>query len=89
LDKRQVDIDSEVENLKLKITEIKTIKDRAETLEADKRKALEKVAHLSEEEAKGELLAAVEKKYEEDILFECKNSKCKAEERLENALRKF
>jgi ribonuclease Y len=83
LDKRQVDIDSEVENLKLKITEIKTIKDRAETLEADKRKALEKVAHLSEEEAKGELLAAVEKKYEEDIAVRMQKLEMQGGERLE------
>lgn len=67
LDKRQIDIDEEVENLKQKASDIKLIKERAETLVKDREKELEKVASLSEEEAREELLRAIERDAEEDL----------------------
>ena len=68
LDQRQADIDKEVESIKLKIAEVKKVKDKVEALEVEKHTELEKIARLSEVEAKNELLKSVEKKYEEDIL---------------------
>ncbi len=83
LDGRQTDIDQEVENLKLKIAEIKAIKEKADNLEIEKRQALEKVARLSEGEAKQELLALVEKKSEEDLMVRMQKLELQGEERLE------
>ena len=83
LDKRQVDIDAEVENLKLKIVEIKGIRDRAEQLEGQKRTELEKVARLSEEEARTELMKSIEKKSEEDLMVRMQKLEIQGEERLE------
>jgi ribonuclease Y len=68
LDKRQLDIDKEVDELKGKIAEIKKIKERVDLMLAERQTDLEKVARLSEAEAKEELIKAVEKKYEEDLV---------------------
>ncbi|MFA6445716.1 MAG: ribonuclease Y [Candidatus Paceibacterota bacterium] len=67
LDGRQKELSKEIEETKQKIAEIKTIKDRADALETERRAALERVAGLSEADAKTELLNAVEKKAEEDL----------------------
>ncbi len=68
LDARQLEIDKEIENIKLKVEDIKKIQERVENAENEKIQALEKVAKLTQEEAKEELLKDIEKKYEEDIL---------------------
>jgi ribonuclease Y len=68
LDKRQVEIDKEVEELKKRIEEIKQIKEKTENLEKDKKNQLEKIARLTEEEAKVQIINTVEKQNEEDIL---------------------
>jgi ribonuclease Y len=83
LDKRQTDIDAEVDALKGKIAEIKAIKDKVDNMHHEKLKELEKLAHLSEAEAKNELLAIVEKKHEEDILVRMQKLEIQGEERLE------
>ena len=83
LDKRQGDLDKEAEELKAKIAEIKKIKERADALEAEKQVALEKVARLSEDEAKKELVSAMEKKHEEDILMRMQKLEQAGEEKLE------
>ena len=67
LDRRQTDIDKEVEMLKGKVVEIKDIKDRAEKLLTERQSELERVSRLSAEEAKGELFKLAEKKFEEDL----------------------
>lgn len=69
LDARQLEIDKEIENIKLKVEDIKKIQERVENAENEKIQALEKVAKITEEEAKEELLKDIEKKYEEDILI--------------------
>src|SRR3989338_2304813 len=68
LDARQVEIDKEVDNIKIKVEEVKKIQEKVAKVEEEKRQKLEKVARLTEEEAKEELLRDVEKKYEEDII---------------------
>lgn len=83
LDKRQTDIDKEAEELKGKISEVKKIKERTEALEAERQSALEKTARLSEEEAKAELVAAMEKKHEEDILVRMQKLEQEGEEKWE------
>jgi len=68
LDNRQVDVDTQAEELRAKIDEVKSLKEKAEQTILERRKELEKVAHLSAEEAKTELLTTLEKQYEEDLL---------------------
>ena len=69
LDTRQVELNKEVENAKIKIEEIKKIQERISKVEEEKITELERVAKLTEGEAKEELLRDIEKKYEEDILI--------------------
>ena len=83
LDARQTEIDKEVENIKLKVEEIKKIQEKVLKLEGDKKGELEKIARLTEAEAKEELLKDVEKKYEEDILVRIQKIENSNEEKLE------
>src|SRR3990167_563394 len=67
LDKRQTDIDKEVEEIKIRIAEVKRVKEKIAEMEEGKRAELEKIAHLSAEEAKKELFANLERKGEERL----------------------
>ena len=67
LDVRQVEINKEAEGIKLKVEEVKKIQERVLGVEAEKRVELERVAKLTVEEAKEELMRDIEKRYEEDI----------------------
>jgi ribonuclease Y len=83
LDRRQQDIDKEVENIKTKIAEVKRVREKVAEMEEEKRAELEKVAHLSEEDAKHQLFSNLEKKCEEDILVRLQKLERSGEERLE------
>ncbi|HEY4515103.1 MAG TPA: ribonuclease Y [Candidatus Paceibacterota bacterium] len=83
LDKRQGDLDKEVEALKAKITEIKDIKDRVEKSKEEAEMKLATIAGLSREEAKAELIRAVEEKSEEDIMVRMQKLEIGAEEKLD------
>lgn len=83
LDARQVEVDKEVENIKLRVEEIKRIQEKVLKIENEKVSELEKIAKLSEEEAKNELLKDVEKKYEEDILVRIQKLENSNEEKLD------
>lgn len=83
LDKRQVDIDKEVETIKAKIVEVKEVKDRVDALEVEKSKELQKIANLTEEEAKKNLMDIIEKQSEEDIIVRMKKLETAGTERLE------
>lgn len=83
LDQRQIDIDKEVESIKGKIVEIKEIKERTENIEKDKKASLEKIAHMTEEEAKKEIINLAEKKYEEDIMVRIKKLETIGQEKLD------
>ena len=69
LDARQIEVNKEAEGIKLKVEEIKKIQEKVVKIEAEKVKELEKIAHLTEVEAKDELLKDIEQKYEEDVLI--------------------
>ena len=83
LDARQAEINKEVENIKLKVEEIKKIQEKVSGIEAEKKVELERVARLTESEAKDELLRDIEKKYEEDILVKIQKLENNNEEKLE------
>jgi len=84
LDKRQLDIDRDVEMIKKRIEEIKVIREKADKMEEDRKKELEKISRLSGEEAKEQLLKLVEKQSAEDILVRMRKLETQGEEMLEN-----
>jgi ribonuclease Y len=83
LDVRQVEVDKEVENIKVKVEEIKKIQEKVLKIEEEKKVELERVAKLTEVEAKDELLKDIEKKYEEDILVRIQKLENTNEEKLD------
>lgn len=83
LDARQTEIDKEVENIKTKVEEIKKIQEKVAGIEAEKRTELERVAKLTEAEAKEELMKDIEKKYEEDLLVRMQKIENGNQEKLE------
>ena len=83
LDKRQGEIDREVENIKLKVEEVKKIKERVDGMQAEKEKELEKVSHLSSDEAKEVLFKNIEAKYEEDLLIRMQKMETSNTEKLD------
>ncbi|MFA6295278.1 MAG: ribonuclease Y [Candidatus Paceibacterota bacterium] len=87
IDKRQSDLDKEVELIKQRVVEIKAIREKADKLEEDRKAALEKIAKLSTEEAKEQLIKLVEKQSEEDILVRMNKLDTQGEEILANKAR--
>jgi ribonuclease Y len=83
LDKRQTDLDKEVELIKQRVAEIKAIREKADKLEDDRKAALEKIAKLSADEAKNQLIKLVEKQAEEDLLIRMNKLETHGEEMLE------
>lgn len=82
LEKAKVDFNDRVERLKKKKEEI-------DDLEEKKKIALEKLASLSETEAKEELLKIVEKKYEGDILDKIKKIESAGRDEFEKKAREI
>ncbi|MFA7286043.1 MAG: ribonuclease Y [Candidatus Paceibacterota bacterium] len=83
LDSRQIEIDKEIDNIKKKTEEVKKIGERIQGVEEAKRKELERVSKLTQDEAKEELFKEVEKKYEEDFLVRMVKLENSNEEKLE------
>jgi ribonucrease Y len=84
LEKRQADLDSEVESIKNKIAEIKAIKDKADKLLIDRETTLEKTAQLSRDEAKAELVRNVESKYADDLVVRMQKLELSNQEKIES-----
>ena len=83
VEKRRSDLDSEINLLKKKAEEIRKIREDAEKIEDRKREELEKIAGLTEEEAKNQLLGSIEKKFESDILARIQKMELFGQEKLE------
>lgn len=83
LDKRQTDIDKEVEQMKEKVVEIKNLKERADTLIAERETALVKVAQMNRDEAKQELIATLEHQSEEDLIIRMQKMEMTGNEKIE------
>ncbi len=87
LDKRQLDIDREAERIKAQIEEVKAIKVKAEAMLAERQKAIETAAKMSEDEAVAKLMKAVEEKHEEDMMVRIQKLEIDGKERLEQKAR--
>lgn len=87
LEKRRRDLDNETEELKKRAEEVKKLREEAEKVEAKKREELQKIANLSEDEAKKHLLESIEKKYEADLLARMQKVELFGQDRLEQKAR--
>lgn len=87
LDKRQIDLDSETEAVRTKIEEIKDLKAKLDERKADVEAELERIAELSQAEAKKEVLARMETEHEEDMLVRLQKLEIFGAERLEEKAR--
>lgn len=67
LDKRQLDFDKEVERVKAKIEEVHSVKERVDKLKLEQEHELSRIANLSKEDAKAEMLARFERENETDM----------------------
>lgn len=83
LDARQIEVNKEAENIKLKVEEIKKIQEKVLAIENEKIIELERVSKLTVEEAKEELMKDIEKRYEEDILIRIQKLENTNEEKLD------
>ena len=83
LDKRQGDIDNEVTSLKAKAEEVRAIKDSIEERKRAVEVELERVAGLSEEEAKQSLISKIESRSEEDFMLKLQKLEREGAERLD------
>jgi ribonuclease Y len=82
LDNRQIEIDKEVEIIKERVAEIKKIREDAQMMAEEKEATLQKIAGLSKEEAKEEILKTVEHQYESDIISRMNKLERTGEEKL-------
>ncbi len=83
LDKRQADIDNEVDGLKTKIEEIKEIKENTEKIRDEHISKLEEISALSKEDAKEELVENIKRDSEENLLTRMQKLENNTEEKLE------
>lgn len=83
LDKRQLNLDTEQETLVKKNEELTVAKEKTEELIKAQQEKLEKVAGLSADEAKSELITSIEKQYENDIEGRMRKLEISGNERLE------
>ena len=84
LDKRQTNLDTEQEHLAKKNADVQSEKEDAKKLVQAQQEKLEKVAGLSADEAKNELITSVEKQYESDLEGRMRKLEISGNERLEN-----
>lgn len=89
LDKRQADIDKEAEYVKEKATEIRSLRGKIDQIAEDRKSELAKVAGLSEEEARNELIRTIENSAEEDIKIRLQKLENNGQERLEDKAREI
>jgi ribonucrease Y len=83
LDKRQGDIERDVEHLKKKVEEVREIKQQSETFAASQKEELERIAGLSKESARDLLLQRAETDFEEDMVVRLRKLEAFGLERIE------
>ncbi|OGG71152.1 ribonuclease Y [Candidatus Kaiserbacteria bacterium RIFCSPHIGHO2_12_FULL_53_13] len=83
LDKRHTNLDTEQESLAKKAEEVQKAKEKAEEIVRAQQEKLEKVANLSAEEAKGDLIKSIEQRYESDLEGRMRKLEVSGNERLE------
>lgn len=87
LDKSRTELEAEVAAVKAKIEEVRAIKERAEALLSERHSELAKVAGLTAEEAKQQLMREVERAADEDLMMRAAKLERDGHERLERKAR--
>ncbi len=87
LDTRQQDLDEESDDVRAREQEAARAKTEADKLVVQRTKALANVAHISEEKAREELFAEIERAHEEAILLRLQKLEAHGRERLEDKAR--
>jgi ribonucrease Y len=87
LDTRQIDLQKEATYIKEKVAEIKTIREKADSLIEERTEELSKIAGLTKSEAKEELIKVIEKESEEDLLLRMQKVEAEGQEKLEDQAR--
>ena len=83
LEKKHAEAEKEIKKIENKANEIKKIQEQLKFLDEKKKEELQKVAKLSEIEAREELFKEIEKKYDEDILIKIKKIETTGQEKIE------
>ena len=89
LDKKQGELDREVQAVKGKIEEIRAIKERADALLAERAGELAKVAGLTKDEARAQLMQEIEREADEDFMMRAAKLERDGHERLERKAREI
>ncbi len=89
LDKRQEDIDTELENIKNKSNEVKRLREEALKQEQERRLALERLANLTPEQAREEIIKETEKQYQDDLVARQRKLESENNETLEQQAKKI
>ncbi|MFM2330574.1 MAG: hypothetical protein RLZZ26_81 [Candidatus Parcubacteria bacterium] len=89
LDSRQRDLDDKENEVRVRETEAARAKEIAEKMSKERAKELAKVAHLSEDKAREELFAEIERGHEEAILLRLQKLTANGRERLEEKAREI
>lgn len=87
LDARQMEIDINYEDLKKKIEEVRSLKDRINETTAKQEQELVRLAGMSREEARDLIVASAEEKYSEDILVRLRKLELYGEEKYKERAR--
>lgn len=82
LEKKSQELEDEKSGLREKVERIRQAQETLKNKEEEQRAALERVAQLSQEDAKEQLISAVEKKYESDIMGRLHKLELQGEDRL-------
>ncbi|MFA5996338.1 MAG: ribonuclease Y [Candidatus Paceibacterota bacterium] len=87
IDSRQRDLDEKEAEVRVREQEATRARSEAERLAAERSKELAKIAHLSEDKAREELFAEIERSHEESILLRLQKLAANGRERLEDKAR--
>jgi ribonuclease Y len=83
LDKKQTELDREIEGVKNRIEEVRQIKERADHLVEQRASELAKVAGLTKDQAKTQLMAEIERENDEDLMMRIAKLERDGAERME------
>ncbi|HET9641327.1 MAG TPA: Rnase Y domain-containing protein, partial [Candidatus Paceibacterota bacterium] len=87
LDSRQQDLDDKEDDVRAREQEVERRRNEAEKLIAERKRELAKIANISEDRAKDELFAEIERTYEEAILTRLQKLETHGRELLEDKAR--
>jgi ribonuclease Y len=89
IDKRQQHVDTEIEKIKQKTEELQIIKQKLSEKENQKEAELQRISNLSSEDAKKELVTAIERRSEDDLVARMQKLETISKEKLDARAREI